>query len=484
MNPSVKSVVARTFWLCLLPYGWVVANAWSTFTGYTLGYISSGIVLNSALMAVSSGAVAVCAWRLMPRHRATLSIIALVAAAFILISFAYNFLVFIQWSRPQKLVTLPIVLIIGWFAISNSRAFLAVVAGLAAAISVALIQSTLHARSSTAADIANNTRATPIAPSGGDEPNIYLLMFDAMSGSTYYQESFGVAPPWQTPLMANGFRELRNAMSSRPYSMQSIIDVLQERQMPWSEFGTSPDTETLGLTIDSQSAAIDRAHAAGYRVAFLYQNNYFGRLHPLRQLDAYLPERSVGVCSLAPNRVGLHLCRGTNVWIERLFGEANEVESHHQETLRFIERVNDEHRPWITWSYIAVPEHTSLTYREYSAADRAEFQEEHRANSSRALTIMADYLRVIRERDPRAVIVIFGDHGIIRSRGWDTDSKVRALFAPDEKALDERSIGLFVSPSDFCSDRLRDGYKLERLLADLLSCASKAAPIHAPTRSH
>ncbi|HEY1395730.1 hypothetical protein [Roseateles sp.] len=482
MSPSVKSVAVRTFWLCFLPYGWVAANAWSTFTGYTLSYISGGVALNSALLALACGLAAACAPRLIHRHKVAQAVLATLAAVLITVSFAYSFLVFMQWGRTQKLATLPVVLVIGWIAMWDRQAFRAVVAGLAAAIAVALAQNALPSRTQPSSQAA--APATPIAPSAGQEPNIYLLMFDAMSSSSHYRESFGVAPPWQEALKVKGFRELPGAMSSRPYSMQSVIDVLQGRPMPWSEFGTTPDGETLGLTIDSRSAAIDRAHAAGYRVAFLYQNNYFGRLHPLRHLDAYLPERSVGVCSLAPNRVGFHLCRGTDVWVERLFGETNEVEAHHLETRRFIERVIDERRPWITWSYIAVPEHTSLTYREYSEADRAEFQEEHRVNSARALAIMEDYLQLIRERDPRAVVVVFGDHGLIQSRGWDSDAKVHDLFSADQKTKDERSIGLFVSPAGFCDSRLRDDYSLEHLLTDLIACARPAPSVQAPPAPH
>jgi len=258
--------------------------------------------------------------------------------------------------------------------------------------------------------------------------------------------------------------------------MQSVIDVLQERPMPWSEFGDTPNKESADLTIDSPSAGIARAHRAGYRVAFLYQNNYFGALHPIRNLDAYEPERSVGLCSLAPIRVGLHLCRGTQELIGKWTGQEDEVVAHHRATKNFILKAARDTSAWIVWSYIAAPEHTSLTYRDYIAADKAEFTNTHRQKSRQTTEMIEAYLALIKAHDPGAVVVIFGDHGMHRSRGWSSDAQVRELFPPGSKELDERGIGFFMKPAGFCANRIGDSYRLERLLTDLMACVAEYPP--------
>lgn len=474
-----RAFAQRTFLLCLLPYAWVVANAWRTFSGYSLFYISLGILLNSAFLAIlflatESGLIRVESLR--SRIRLVLWPL---AAFFVTGSFVYNFLVFMPWSQVHKLASLPLVFALALTAMFSRRAFRAITFGLCLAILIAAVQTSMR-NSAIPADAARDGHAALQLDVAKNRPNIYLLMFDAMSGSAHYIRTQGDVPPWRRFLADRGFREVTGALSSRPYSVQSVIDILQERPMIWHDFGESPALESAGMSIDSPSPGVDHAHQLGYRVAFLYQNNYFGRLHPLRNLDAYQPERSIGLCSLAPTRVGMHLCRGTNTVVERLIGADDEVHAHRDETLRFMDHVIRGGHPWIVWSYIAVPEHTSLTYREYLQDDRDEFNADHRANSHRTVEIMHAYLDLIRARDPNAIVVVFGDHGLIRSRGWETDAKVRELFPRDLRTQDERSIGLFIHPADFCTDKLREGYALQNLLADLLQCTNLARVFQIP----
>lgn len=343
---QIQTIAGRTFSLCVLPYSWVAANSWHTFTGYSRFYISAGVVLNSLLLTATTVIAAVTARHVPSFPVAARRLVWLGAAVLITISFVYNFLVFMPWAQAYKLATLPIVLALALAAVVSARAFKAIAAGLAIAVLLAIAQATLlgtgAGKSRSPAPATSQVPAPAPLTTTRKLPNIYLLMFDAMTSSAHYQSTFGNAPPWQQYLISQNLREVPGALSSRPYSIQSVIDILQERPMPWSEFGESPALESANLSIDSRSPAVDRAHALGYRVGFLYQNNYFGQLHPLSHLDAYLPERSIGLCSLTPIRVGFHLCRGTNAWVERLLGETNEILAHQQETRRFMERIINE----------------------------------------------------------------------------------------------------------------------------------------------
>ena len=472
-----KLTPIRIFLLCLMPYVWVVGNSWRNFTGLSLAYISIGIAANSLLLAIAYLAVSAI-FRRTPDSRGKLAGLAATGALLVSISFAYSFLVFMQWNQATKIGCLPAIALVVYFALRSDRLANGLLGILFAATVLAFIQTSANTHTNVQAsahssrvDQSENSRQY-IQQKAGRPPNIYLLMFDAMSESNYYAQTIGAPPPWQAALLREGFRESTQARSSRPYSMQSVIDVLQERPLSWSAYGEDPIRESAELTIDSPASGITKAHALGYKVAFLYQNNYFGMLHPLQNLDAYEPQHPVGLCSLAPIRVGLHLCQGTQHLVERWMGLRDEVTAHHEATSAFIRKVAQDDSAWIMWSYIAVPEHTSLTYREYVPSDKAEFLETHRRKSLEAVAIMESYLREISARDPSAVIVVFGDHGIIRSRGWSSDSKVQALFSPDQKAVDERGIGLFIKPADFCADRIKSGYKLEKLLTDLTVCTA------------
>lgn len=473
MTNTARLVSARVFWFCLLPYAWVVANAWRTFSGLSLAYISAGIAINSLVLASICGVTTWLVCRRAPVTGTRRWIPAAIAALCVTVSFAYSFLVFMQWNQVTKLACLPLVALAAFLGLTFDRASRAILTALILAIAMAAVQSSTHRR---APPPPRSAITAPTQSHGAKPPNIYLLMFDAMSETDYYSATFGRSPPWQAVLAHEGFRESVNARSSRPYSMQSVIDVLQERQMPWSAFGDSPIEESASLTIDSPSTGVDKAHAAGYKVAFLYQNNYFGTLHPLQNLDAYEPQRSIGFCSLAPIRVGLHLCRGTQKVAQRLTGQEDEVQAHHHVTNTFIKKAASDSSAWIVWSYIALPEHTNLTYRDYLAADKAEFIDTHLRNSQHATVMMQDYLATIGSLDPNAIVVIFGDHGILRSRGWRADPKAEALFPARLKEVDERGIALFTKPASFCADRIGNAYQLEKLLTDLMSCVDTSKP--------
>ncbi len=455
------------FWFSLLPYAWVVGNAWRSFSGLSLVYITTGIVFNSLVLASVHGLATRLILTRAAATRGGLLIAAGVGTLFVTVSFAYSFLVFMPWNQATKVACLPLVGVAAFLGLTFERASRALKTALLLAIVIACVQS-LSQRLSTSLPRAVTEKKQPIPAT--KPANIYLLMFDAMSGADYYTMTFGRAPPWRAVLHQEGFREAFNARSSRPYSMQSVIDILQGRQMWWSTFGETPNEELSSLTIDSASPGINEAHGAGYRVAFLYQNNYFGNLHPLQNLDAYEPQRSVGFCSLAPIRVGLHLCRGTHRFAEQLTGQENEVAAHQKITSDFIKKAAADSRAWIVWSYIALPEHTGLTYRDYVATDKSEFIEAHTRNSQHATALMQEYLSTIHLLDPGAIIVIFGDHGLLRSRGWRSDPKVAALFPAGLRDVDERGIGLFVKPANFCDDRIGNAYQLERLLTDLMAC--------------
>jgi len=186
VNLQTKTLAWRTFSLCVLPYLWVAANSWHTFTGYSLLYISTGVVLNSVLLAATT-AIASSTARHVPRFAVTVHrLVWLSAATLITVSFVYNFLVFMRWNQGYKLAVLPIVFGLALAATGHARAFRAITTGLWVAVLLAGTQTVVRAIE---ASPSNQLKLVPphaLEQGQRSQRNIYLLMFDAMSESSYF----------------------------------------------------------------------------------------------------------------------------------------------------------------------------------------------------------------------------------------------------------------------------------------------------------
>jgi hypothetical protein len=134
-----------------------------------------------------------------------------------------------------------------------------------------------------------------------------------------------------------------------------------------------------------------------------------------------------------------------------------------------LETVAQDELPWFTlmhhppWDY---PVHTSPNagYSWDNQTDRLDFIEHYAQGLGKIKKAFEDLSSTIRDHDPDGIIIFAGDHGPQVTRGATGDVPYRHL--------DSYSVGVAVSPADFCHDKLKEGVWLGKLMEYIVTCLS------------
>jgi hypothetical protein len=139
--------------------------------------------------------------------------------------------------------------------------------------------------------------------------------------------------------------------------------------------------------------------------------------------------------------------------------------------LERLETVAQDELPWFTllhhppWDY---PVHTNPNagYSWDNQTDRLEFIEYYAGGLDKIKQAFEDMSSAIRKHDPDGIIIFAGDHGPQVTRG--------ATGYVPYRQLDSYSVGVAVSPADFCRDKLKEGVWLGKLMEHIVTCLSAA----------
>jgi hypothetical protein len=88
--------------------------------------------------------------------------------------------------------------------------------------------------------------------------------------------------------------------------------------------------------------------------------------------------------------------------------------------------------------------------------------------------LMKEIVGHIRKHDPDAIMLIFGDHGALLTRGME-EGESNAVYTAEDVVLDRYGVTFAVFPADFCRDRFRAGYALANIMVDVVQCMSAPA---------
>jgi hypothetical protein len=94
-----------------------------------------------------------------------------------------------------------------------------------------------------------------------------------------------------------------------------------------------------------------------------------------------------------------------------------------------------------------------MSYDHRRASDRDEFRETFARNQGTAAREMEAVIATIREVDPGAVALVFGDHGLLLSLNLGSESY---LEDPEFYVLDHLAIRMAIWPADACRRELDD----------------------------
>ncbi len=126
-------------------------------------------------------------------------------------------------------------------------------------------------------------------------------------------------------------------------------------------------------------------------------------------------------------------------------------------------------KPWLTLSHIAYPGHTTDTHRYDDVSQHEAFRETTRGRMPQIAENYRQIVATIKERDPDAIIVTFGDHGMQLSRGMDS-AKPNAFFTTEDFVEDRYGVMIGVYPADFCSNRISECSSTRLLIKNVIEC--------------
>jgi hypothetical protein len=329
---------------------------------------------------------------------------------------------------------------------------------------------------STATEPAYATQQRASAPSADRPParSVYAFGFDALASSRGLATLFGVREhPTRAVLESLGFRAY-DTFSAGEHTLSTFGRMF----MLGDEFN-----HTIARTFFNGMRPVplyDRLRAMGLRIQFLYATEYFGV--DAHRIDYFYPNRATPyICEFVDVRYALFACRpwfraamerwlGIRLIARAIYAKRDDDVEFERIRARFAKAASDDAR-WFSFAHLWFPGHTALDYRfdDAVAADR------YRARYLEQLEQVAIYARQlvasIRERDPNAVIVIFGDHGPGLTRGASVGDRFDGKpLTADVIELDRRGILLGIHPRDFCIERIGRMADSAPLLRAVLEC--------------
>lgn len=303
----------------------------------------------------------------------------------------------------------------------------------------------------------------PVALPINSDRNVYLISMESLHSPHALRMLYSIKrPPHVDYLKTEGFRVLDKAYAADNHTRGTFQRI--------TEFGKPlVDRREMRAVFSHGNSTFESFHASGYNVQFIYINNYLNITPTL--VEHFFPRLGFYICDNVDPQFFYVACRGPGAAVNRwLFGIKSEVGSEDQ-IAHIKERVPlvvKHTKPWLTMSHIAFPMHTKLQHRFDNEERVTRFRRQARRLMPQIAANYREIVSTIKQQDPEAVIVTFGDHGMWLTRGMETPHV--GTFTPAEYLEDRFGVMLGVYPADFCRDRIFEGMSTTFLIRSVVQC--------------
>ena len=296
--------------------------------------------------------------------------------------------------------------------------------------------------------------------------NVYLISMESLHSPSALRQLYKIdGPPHLAYLQQEGFRILDRAYSADTSTRRSYERIL--------EFSKPLPPEELAPVFRSGNSTFRSFKDSGYRVQFLYVNNYLNVGSHV--IDYVFPPTGFYVCDNVPTEFYYFACRDTPRWFvnRTFFGVVPRVEVQDEisELNTRVAKANQDDHPWLTISHIAFPRHTPKTHKFDDAPKAEEFRELIRSFMPQIADNYRSIVSNIKKHDPNAVIITYGDHGAMLTRGMKINQQ-NAPFTRDDVLQDRYGVMLAVYPADFCRNRISEGSTTSVVVKSVIQCLS------------
>lgn len=305
---------------------------------------------------------------------------------------------------------------------------------------------------------------TPLGPKIPGSRNIYFVSFDSMIPRTLSKYFLDIdSPAYMDVLDDNNARTFRNSFAGFVTTKAAMNSMLQLDPDVYDRLRR--DDRFVFFSGTEKSTLTKVFHERGYKVQTMYKTEFFGNKKG-PYIDHYgIPSSRMAPCShVVNNFVFLGYCHSklnkiTQPFLKLVGADiGGDEEPYIDFFLRRIKKTAAQDQPWFTMTHIYMPGHTKIDFRFDNPEQIKSFSKEFEERSIEAASDLQRVMDFIKENDPTGILLTYGDHGALVSRGMELAMKKNRLPVNEDYwrdfVWDEYGINIAVWPGDLCKEDL------------------------------
>ncbi|MBI1301905.1 MAG: hypothetical protein GC137_09655 [Alphaproteobacteria bacterium] len=315
------------------------------------------------------------------------------------------------------------------------------------------------------------------------KPNVYVISLDALVPEAVAKNNIAVETvPYIDALIEENARFIPNSFAERIPTKRSMNLVLA---MDKNYFDTV--SEDAGFIRDQvPNPTYETFRRNGYKIQFMYGSSYFG--DDRGRLDYFGIAKAYGLCKHVERKYGfMGYCLDEVQEHAKQYTKIRE-DKYPQMLFDRIKETASSGEPWFTYASIYEPGHAKNSTQYNKLEDWEQYKRHFEKSSADVVETIKTLMKTIRDNDPNAITIIFGDHGSLLTLGalGDQDGLVEDALAftaddlPKDSPVsfkqvvqDRHGILIAVMPAEACSSEfVQNPYSNMRMMRDLIKCLS------------
>ncbi len=274
-------------------------------------------------------------------------------------------------------------------------------------------------------------------------PNLYFVSFDAMVPRSLLRKNLGVETTGFHDLVEDRMRRFSNFFSDSVntkhalYSVLALdVDVYASQRRELKKQGRHRDPFLFSGR--NPSALLGILHRNGYETTSIYKNDYFGkRKGPY--IDNYITLDRSAVCNLLDASIRVLSFWGYCRWFGGSFRGYDKL------TVEAIEKASANDGPQFVMAHSKRPGHVNRSFRHGNVEQFEAYKSYNIKKSEHAAYQLDAIIRHLEDNDPDAILLVYGDHGMLLSQGLEFEDDPTFVFQDNYGVLGA------VYPRDACA---------------------------------
>lgn len=318
-----------------------------------------------------------------------------------------------------------------------------------------------------------------------EKPNVYVITFDAISPEPVIRNNLGLLDlPYVNEVEKLGGRIIPNAFAERIPTKRSLnsflamdLDYYKEVKHPYRM-----------LTGEVLSPVYESFRRNGYKIGFMYETSYFGG--DVGALDYYGVARVEGICKHVEKSYSLLGYCFNPVQEAVSFFTKSKNSEYPKALFDHIAETGASDENWFTMAHVYQPGHAKNSFNAYKKEDWEEFRRYYEIRMNSVTNDIRSLVTTIRNNDPGAVLIIFGDHGGLTSVGLlgkdagaikehaldftEADMPQDSPMTYKQIVQDRHAVFMAVfAPAGFCEDGFKQNpFATMRAMREIFKCLS------------